>query len=364
MTYITTALELEPDNRIALVGQALFLERQGKFERAMIEIDEVLKIWPEHPFILLRKAELLVKLADDNLDNYKQASSYYDQVLASDPNNVEAIVGKGNIFSEEGEYDKALLAYDQALQLQPRNDGAHLGKGTVYLELEQYNDAIERFDMVLTDNRDNVLVLNKKGEALMKLGKCKEAIAVFETTLQIDPANLIVLTNKGDAASALGKPRQASRSYDRALNIDPDHVDAILGKGLALVKIERYEESLAYFDDVLEIEFEIINKTEGKWHAESEEGNDALKGKIEAMTGLGNLHLEGKKWEAAKARFNDALALDFEHGEAKNGKFHAEGEISQGESFDWLGVVSAGGAAVAVGTFAYAKLRKKEKTNG
>ena len=77
------------------------------------------------------------------------------------------------------------------------------------------------------------------------------------------------------------------------------------------MKIELYEDSLAYFDDVLEFEAKNLNVTEGKWHAESELGNEAIKGKTEALTGMGKAFLDEGNWAQAQSKFNGVFDIRF-----------------------------------------------------
>ena len=156
LTYITTALEFEPDNIYSLVGKASFLEKQGYFMKAIIEYDKVMEVDPEHDFALLQKARLSIKLFEDDPDKYEEALSYYDQILAFEPNNLAAIVGKANILSHQGEDQKAILAYGEVLEHDPDNADALLGLGTILLKLEQYNLAIETFENILKIDPGNI----------------------------------------------------------------------------------------------------------------------------------------------------------------------------------------------------------------
>ena len=216
---------------------------------------------------------------------------------------------------------------------------------------------METFGNILKIDPGNVLALNKKGEVLMKLGKYQEAFSEFENASEIDPDNFEILTNKGGAVFAQGKYRQAVRAYNSALEVNSDHIYAILGKAKALVKIELYEESLTYFNDVLEFEAKNINMTEGKWYADSELGNESIKGKTEALTGLGKAFLDEGNWPQAESKFNEVLTLDSEHSEAIIGMEKARQEISRKEMTFWITVLGAVGSSVFVGTFAINKIR-------
>jgi tetratricopeptide (TPR) repeat protein len=110
--------------------------------------------------------------------NYNGAISFYDKVLAIDPNNIKALYNKGKALSQLGNYVKslnnaAISYYDKVLSLQPNNVGALYNKGNALVKLGNYNGAMSSFDKVLSINSTNAKALKGKSDVQAKIDKQK-----------------------------------------------------------------------------------------------------------------------------------------------------------------------------------------------
>ena len=64
----------------------------------------------------------------------EQALQGYDQALLQEPDNTAALLGKGDVLSEQNDLAGALLAYGRVLALEPDNLRAMLGRGDAFLQ--------------------------------------------------------------------------------------------------------------------------------------------------------------------------------------------------------------------------------------
>ena len=82
-----------------------------------------------------------------NLQEYDQAEGCYDEVLKIDPNNADAINGKGCVQVSKGNCLKAISFFDLALKIDPGNVQILMNKGFALEELgdseasQKYYDA-------------------------------------------------------------------------------------------------------------------------------------------------------------------------------------------------------------------------------
>lgn len=81
--------------------------------------------------------------------NYQQAGRYrnalevYESVLAADPDNIEALYGRGTALLDLGRADDAERSLRAALAIDPRHVGAAYTLGTHYLETGRHSEVIE-----------------------------------------------------------------------------------------------------------------------------------------------------------------------------------------------------------------------------
>ena len=69
----------------------------------------------------------------NNIGNYTEAIVYFDKVLAAEPNNTEALHGKGLTIDNFGNHTEAVDIYDEILGIDPNNMDALASKGVIFI---------------------------------------------------------------------------------------------------------------------------------------------------------------------------------------------------------------------------------------
>jgi arylsulfatase A-like enzyme/tetratricopeptide (TPR) repeat protein len=94
--------------------------------------------------------------ADSSEDRIAEAMAKIDQVLAQDPDILEAHYILGNLHTKNKDLEKALAAYQEALARDPEYKSALFGLATTYQEMGRSKDAETGFRRILElDPRDN-----------------------------------------------------------------------------------------------------------------------------------------------------------------------------------------------------------------
>lgn len=112
--YLTTALNLNPNNIQARYGLAMFYQDMGEYALAVEEYNKILLIDSTHANSLnnLGYIELLK-------DNYEQAIAFFDRALLTNSFFVEAIDNKGLAYELMNNPGKAKEMYQMALSIDP-----------------------------------------------------------------------------------------------------------------------------------------------------------------------------------------------------------------------------------------------------
>jgi len=98
--------------------------------------------------LLLGKGQALL-----NLDQAEQALECFDEILALDPNNTEALVRRGLALERLENWEKALECYDRAIALDSALTVAYLYKGGVCNKLQRHREALESYEHALRAER-------------------------------------------------------------------------------------------------------------------------------------------------------------------------------------------------------------------
>jgi len=118
-----------------------------------------------------------------------------EKVLASNPENHQALTQLGNAYFDSGLHQKALDTYQKALKLEPRNAD------------------------IVTD----------MGVSYRKLGKPEEAVAAFHKALEIDPNHVVALFNIGIVyRDDLKNLPEALKAWESFLEKAPDAPYAVM----------------------------------------------------------------------------------------------------------------------------------------
>ncbi len=94
-----------------------------------------------------------IKAVNDS--RYKEAITYFDKILESDPENVQALINKGTTLGFLKKHSDAIYYFDKVLEIEPNNISALYNKGTTLSYLKKYDDALYYFEKVLEIDPEN-----------------------------------------------------------------------------------------------------------------------------------------------------------------------------------------------------------------
>ncbi len=126
-----------------------------------------------------------------------RALKLVDEVLAADPDDVEALLIQGNILEMMHRIPLARAAYERVLQLEPGNVVAMIDVADCDADDDRFGDALARLDEAQArieagldrDDRDDELesVMERKYSLLVKVGRESDAHRLAEHALVLFP---------------------------------------------------------------------------------------------------------------------------------------------------------------------------------
>src|SRR6266403_452216 len=133
----------------------------------------------------------------------------------------QAATRRGQALARSGKTEEARAEFDQALALDPYNAQALYSRGLLYQDEKQHQQAIEDFTAAngLTPQRAEPLLA--RATSYLAIDKAKEAAADLDEAVQADPNSANAWSFRGQAYERLGDKIKAAESYGRALAIRP-----------------------------------------------------------------------------------------------------------------------------------------------
>jgi len=180
-----------------------------------------------------------------------EAEALYRQVLATQPNNFDALHLCGVLMHQRGDAPEALKLIARALKTNGRSAAAHSNYGTVLAAVERHDEALKSYERAIALKPDYAGALNNRGNTLRVLKRTQDALESFERAVAVQPDYAEAINNRGNALFDLGRTEEALVSYEKALAHQPDYADALVNRGKCLIALKRGDEALASFDRAL-----------------------------------------------------------------------------------------------------------------
>jgi len=182
-----------------------------------------------------------------------EAESLYLQILAVQPNHVEAMHHLGIIAHQAGRHDLAIKLIQQAVLHDPDHAAAHSNLGEAWRMMGRLDEAVAAYRRALAINPDHVEALNNLGNVLKDRGAFEEAVDLCRRALDLRPDYAEAHNNLGNALTDLGRFDEAITALGRALQLKPDYLEAHYNLGIALRGRGQLEDAIIAYRRALEI---------------------------------------------------------------------------------------------------------------
>ena len=204
-------------NSLALYRRAVALDASGQTDKAMEDYSAAIKADPKSSLAFLGRGVLLAvrKRA------YDRAVEDFDKVLVIEPDNVEALVSRGDAFAQLGDLGRAMADLNRAVALAPGKPTVLLARGQVESRRGNLAGAARDYEAALKlDARYADAMINLAAVRSMQ-GQSGAAIDLLDQAIAIDRRNPLAFYNRGYAEFALKQYDKAIADYSSAIEIDP-----------------------------------------------------------------------------------------------------------------------------------------------
>ena len=199
-------------------------------------------------------------------DRFKSAIKVFEQLLASNPNNIEATYWLGQTYLDEDNNDQAKQLYTKALGTSNNAPLILVGSGHLDL-LDKKNPNVaaarQKFETAITATRgkkgDDPVILNAIGRAIVDANVKDQAlndyaVQLLTTATQRDDKNPEIWVNLGNAIRK-AKPGEGGgevfTAYNKALSINPNFALAYLRLAKLFQTQRNGEQYVEYLDKAI-----------------------------------------------------------------------------------------------------------------
>ena len=226
------------------------------------------------------------------LQNHRQhrmaeAEDLYRQVLAVDPNHVDALHMLGVLAYQAGRAEAAVDLIGRAIALNGSNPSFHNNIGEALRYLGRFDEAVAHFTKATELDPDAAEGHMNLGNAFTQQGQLDAAIGCYRRALDLNSNYAEAHMNLGVALKQQGKNDEAAAHYRKALTVNANFPEALMNLAIVLQQRGDFTQAVALYRRALELRPHYAG----------------------AHFNLGNALLERGNLAEALARYQHALAL-------------------------------------------------------
>ncbi len=252
------AISIDPDYAQSYIDRANFWTVMHKPDRALADSETAIRLAPE-----LALAYFVHGSACLNLGQYDRAITDYSKALSLRPDLGVDVYGlRGLAYHRKGDDDNAVADYDALLKLTPNDVGALLNRGDALRNKTDYARAAADYSAAITLNarqsrrlerarlrprddarpewrarrlqrsdpaepQDAHTYIDRGIAEYSLLGDNTKALADFDAAIKLDPKQPLGYVNRSEPLYALGKHAEAIASVKKALELAPNFPPAL-----------------------------------------------------------------------------------------------------------------------------------------
>jgi tetratricopeptide (TPR) repeat protein len=228
------SLRRNKNNVAAKAGLGMSLAKQFKLDPAEEQFDQVLASDPNNAQALAGKAlvefnrlqsssNTVIRNKDSML---KDAEGLLKRSLSGDPHMPEAHYTLGMVYKEQDRLGESADEFRQAIKIDPHYSEAYSGLGVAQLAQGDRAAAMQSFKQAIADNSSNSTAHYGLGKTYLQLGRTDEAIKELNTSLALFPNSAPARLAMGEAYNNQGNTVAAVREFQESIRIKPENFDA------------------------------------------------------------------------------------------------------------------------------------------
>ncbi len=240
------------DWKLGLV-QSFF--RQQRYAEAIAVCDRLILDNPENADPWLWQANAYI-----GMDKPFKAAENYEFVDQLGKSTYQSLSTMGNIYVNEGLYERAVDCYVRAMKKKPEakidrvlNAAKVLTANSAYEQTERLLKHLKeiRGERLQSDDRKELLKLQAR--IAVARGKAGEHVRILEQIIDIDPKDGGTLLLLGQHYARTNEPQQAIFCFERAADIKGFEADAKVQHAQLLVKEKKYDEAMSLLEKAQQI---------------------------------------------------------------------------------------------------------------
>ena len=177
--FLSKVIKEEPNHVDALFHKACCLMNMNEHKQA---IPDLLTICQECP-LYDKKVYIALAMCFANLSDFDTAIRQLGKGLLKFPKFAEGYVTRGQLFSQQMRWDKAVQDFFKAISLNPSEGGAYLGLGDAYIGMGDKKNALKAYSQAIQCSSTCFQGLMRRAKFYFEIQDYEKTLSDLETAL-------------------------------------------------------------------------------------------------------------------------------------------------------------------------------------
>lgn len=207
--------------------------RAGDLDQSLFQYLRAMELEPKRQDALVWVGRIHRERGNDQL-----AELAFTEVLAKQPDNLDALTEMGMLSLSQRDQDRARGLLHKAVSLDQRRQGVAIG------------ETLPEPQALKVDQQSPLRLYNALGVLADLNNRFALSEGYYQLALKIEPRSLLAQNSLGYSYYLAGRWQDAERTFRRALDQNGSYTPLWRNYGLLLARTARYEEALSAFEQI------------------------------------------------------------------------------------------------------------------
>jgi tetratricopeptide (TPR) repeat protein len=157
-------------------------------------------------------------------------------------------LARGESWSREGDFDRAIADLDEAIRLRPDNALAYHHRGNAWSSKGELGRALADYEVAISLDPNNPALYRDRGVMLRRHGEPDRALVDFDHAVRLGFSDAGAYNERGLVWYGKQRYERAIADFNQALKINPNLTSALVNRGMAFRSKGDHDRALADFE--------------------------------------------------------------------------------------------------------------------
>ncbi len=184
-------------------------------------------------------------------NNYKDALSFYDYAVESNPKSAMALNNRGTLKNNKGNKQGAIEDYMEAIRLKTDYAESYNNAGIVYADLKNHNEAIQFYNKAIQLKADYYEAYYNRAISKIPVNDIAGAMSDYAKAIESNPNYAQAYVNRGILKRKLNDFNGAIEDCNKAIQINPNVIEAWLSRATTKFNTGDFAGAVADYDKAI-----------------------------------------------------------------------------------------------------------------